>query len=109
MAISNKGLSMIRERELATIPGLSMLLGLITAGLVLIALFVTGVAAHRGAFSGLLIGMAVLGGIAEVLGLIGLFVINPNEAKVLQLFGSYVGTVRKPGLQWANPFYTKKR
>ncbi len=39
----------------------------------------------------------------------GLFVVNPNEARVLQLFGSYVGTVTDPGLRWANPFYTKKR
>lgn len=39
----------------------------------------------------------------------GLFVVNPNEGKVLQLFGSYVGTVRDPGLRWANPFYTKKK
>jgi regulator of protease activity HflC (stomatin/prohibitin superfamily) len=39
----------------------------------------------------------------------GLFVVNPNEGQVLQLFGSYVGTVRHPGLRWANPFYTKKR
>lgn len=39
----------------------------------------------------------------------GLFVVNPNEAKVLQLFGSYVGTAKDPGLRWANPFYTKKR
>ena len=28
---------------------------------------------------------------------------------MLQLFGSYVGTVKEPGLRWANPFYTKKR
>ena len=41
--------------------------------------------------------------------LFGLFVINPNEGKVLQLFGSYVGTVRDPGLRWANPLYMKKR
>jgi len=41
--------------------------------------------------------------------LFGLFVVNPNEAKVLQLFGTYVGTVKDPGLRWANPFYTKKR
>jgi regulator of protease activity HflC (stomatin/prohibitin superfamily) len=39
----------------------------------------------------------------------GLFVVNPNEGRVLQLFGDYVGTVRTPGLRWANPFYTKKR
>ena len=39
----------------------------------------------------------------------GLFVVNPNQGKVLQLFGSYVGTVKDPGLRWANPLYTKKR
>ena len=43
------------------------------------------------------------------LALIGLFVVNPNEGRVLQLFGDYVGTVKTPGLRWANPFYTKKR
>jgi hypothetical protein len=40
--------------------------------------------------------------------LAGLFVVNPNEARVLQLFGAYKGTVHEPGLRWANPFYTKK-
>ena len=38
----------------------------------------------------------------------GLFVVNPNEARVLQLFGDYVGTVKEDGLRWANPFYTKR-
>ena len=39
----------------------------------------------------------------------GLFIVNPNEAQVLQLFGKYVGTVRAPGLRYANPFYTKRK
>jgi regulator of protease activity HflC (stomatin/prohibitin superfamily) len=39
----------------------------------------------------------------------GLFVVNPNEGKVLQLFGRYVGTSREPGLRFANPFYSKRR
>ncbi len=39
----------------------------------------------------------------------GFFIVNPNEAKVLQLFGRYVGTVKRPGLRWANPLYTKHR
>ena len=43
-----------------------------------------------------------------VVGECGLFTVSPNEAKVLQLFGDYVGTVRTPGLRWVNPFYTKK-
>lgn len=38
--------------------------------------------------------------------LCGLFMVNPNESHVLQLFGRYVGTVNDPGLRWANPFYT---
>jgi regulator of protease activity HflC (stomatin/prohibitin superfamily) len=42
------------------------------------------------------------------IGLFGLFVVNPNEARVLQLFGSYVGTVKLAGLHWANPFYSKR-
>jgi regulator of protease activity HflC (stomatin/prohibitin superfamily) len=57
--------------------------------------------------------LAILGwSLAEVVivfFLAGLFVVNPNEGRVLQLFGAYVGTVRQPGLRWANPFYTKKR
>jgi regulator of protease activity HflC (stomatin/prohibitin superfamily) len=39
----------------------------------------------------------------------GLLMVNPNEAKVLQLFGKYVGTVREPGLRWANPLYWKTK
>jgi regulator of protease activity HflC (stomatin/prohibitin superfamily) len=39
----------------------------------------------------------------------GLFVVNPNEAKVLQLFGSYAGTVHEQGLKWANPFFSKRK
>jgi regulator of protease activity HflC (stomatin/prohibitin superfamily) len=39
----------------------------------------------------------------------GLFIVNPNEARVLQLFGKYAGTVRDPGLRWANPFYLKQK
>lgn len=38
----------------------------------------------------------------------GFFMVQPNEARVLQLFGAYAGTAREPGLRWANPFYTKK-
>jgi len=39
----------------------------------------------------------------------GLFMVNPNESKVLQLFGTYVGTVKEPGLRWANPLYWKTK
>ena len=39
----------------------------------------------------------------------GLFVVNPNDAKVTVLFGNYAGSVRKNGFFWANPFFVKKR
>lgn len=38
----------------------------------------------------------------------GFFLVNPNNAKVLLLFGKYIGTVKDNGFYWANPFYTKK-
>jgi regulator of protease activity HflC (stomatin/prohibitin superfamily) len=37
----------------------------------------------------------------------GFFMVQPNQAKVLQLFGKYAGSVRQTGLRWANPFYSK--
>lgn len=53
-----------------------------------------------------LIGASLASVVVLVLWL-GLFMVHPNEAKVLQLFGQYVGTVHSPGLKWANPFYAK--
>src|SRR5699024_9169955 len=40
---------------------------------------------------------------------IGLILVNPNESRVLLLFGEYKGTVKKNGLCWVNPLYTKKK
>lgn len=38
----------------------------------------------------------------------GLFMVEPNQGRVLTLFGAYRGTVRDSGLRWANPFYSKR-
>ncbi len=38
----------------------------------------------------------------------GFFMVHPNQARVLTLFGTYVGSARETGLRWANPFYAKK-
>jgi regulator of protease activity HflC (stomatin/prohibitin superfamily) len=40
---------------------------------------------------------------------VGMFTLQPNEARVLILFGSYKGTIRSPGFHWANPFYSRSR
>jgi regulator of protease activity HflC (stomatin/prohibitin superfamily) len=39
----------------------------------------------------------------------GLYMLQPNEAAILLLFGKYVGTDRADGLRWANPFYRKRK
>ncbi|HTH03682.1 MAG TPA: SPFH domain-containing protein [Vicinamibacterales bacterium] len=96
---------MIRERENAAIPGLPVLIG----GIVLIGGSIYQIIqGAREPSAAMILGwtLALIG--AFVL-LAGLFVVNPNEGKVLQFFGSYAGTVKRPGLRWANPLYTKKR
>jgi regulator of protease activity HflC (stomatin/prohibitin superfamily) len=51
--------------------------------------------------------VAVVASIIVLICWAGLFMVHPNEAKVLQLFGKYVGTTHEPGLKWANPFFAK--
>jgi regulator of protease activity HflC (stomatin/prohibitin superfamily) len=52
-------------------------------------------------------GLAALGFVVVLICYKGFFMVHPNQAKVLQLFGTYVGSVRQTGLRWANPFYSK--
>ncbi len=54
---------------------------------------------------GLLLGLGVL---VSFVMMGGLFIVHPNEAKALVLFGTYKGTVRADGFWWANPFFTKQ-
>jgi regulator of protease activity HflC (stomatin/prohibitin superfamily) len=59
--------------------------------------------------SPLLVGVFVLGLLAGVWCFAGLYMLQPNQAALLTLFGSYRGTDRSEGLRWANPFYVKKK
>src|SRR5262245_60835760 len=62
-------------------------------------------AGHRsgaGATLFYLLGALVLA--TGALGLRGLTAVVPGQARVVQLFGRYRGTIREPGLQWVNPF-----
>ncbi len=94
---------MIEERERGTAPGvLAILVILVVLGMGMY-LIVTAVLAQSlwAIAAGLLIAL-------DSFCFNGLFVVNPNNGMVLQLFGRYTGTVRKPGLHWINPFMTKK-
>ena len=53
--------------------------------------------------------LSLLVAILALICLAGFYMVAPNEGRVLQLFGQYVGTDRALGLRWANPFYTKQR
>jgi len=61
---------------------------------------------------GSLVGNAWLISVLSVvllLWLIGFTVVNPNESKVLVLFGAYKGTIRKNGFFWVNPFFSRQK
>ena len=96
---------MIREKELHPPSGIAFLVFLVPAFLGSAALLVVAIR------SGQVAPVVACALLVALLGLLfaGLFVVNPNEAKVLQLFGDYVGSAREPGLRWANPFYTKRK
>lgn len=88
---------MIQERQVRTASGLAILLLLLALHAVAIFLLVRGV----------LVVVPVL--VVLFVLLFGCFIVQPNQAVVLQFFGRYVGTERTPGLRWANPFYSKKK
>src|SRR5512134_2803685 len=96
---------MIRERERQAASGLGMLFILLSLMLFTAYAFVQAIRWQ----SPVVVVAAILVEIALVLALCGLFVVNPNEGRVLQLFGDYRGTVKQAGLRWANPFLTKRR
>jgi regulator of protease activity HflC (stomatin/prohibitin superfamily) len=91
----------IRKSTWAGIPVLLLLLAILIATA---AAFISALAKQS---FGLAVPLALLG-FVEFFLLFGLFMVQPNNAVVLQLFGRYVGTVRDEGLRWANPFYSKR-
>jgi regulator of protease activity HflC (stomatin/prohibitin superfamily) len=93
------------EKERRVAAGVGALVVLLAVMLAAVYPLAQGIA-HNEAW--VIIGMFLI----EVMGaffMTGLFVVNPNEARILQLFGKYTGTAKEAGLRWANPFYTKRR
>ena len=98
---------MVRERLRDGFPGVPVLLLVFALA---IGLFLNVVRlVNQEAFPPFIF-FTVVGSIVLLLFLLtGFFIVQPNEGRVLQFFGTYVGTSRKTGLQWLVPFYTKKR
>src|SRR5688500_13775960 len=96
---------MLREKELKATSGMFALM----TGLAVLALAVLGfVRGGQSESPAIIIASSVVMLVAIIM-MAGLFTVNPNDAKVLTLFGRYIGTVREAGLWFANPFYAKKR
>ena len=96
---------MYREIPRKGTPGLLALLGFLALVGVAIERIISAARAEAGLLAVIWIVLLIL----AIVGLAGLFTVQPNDAKVLTLFGRYTGTVRDQGLWWANPFYVKKR
>jgi ribosomal protein S15P/S13E len=99
---------MIREKQTSA-PSGWLALAILLPVLALLVYLIVEEAKQGPAASPLLVIVYALAAAADGACLGGLFVVNPKEAQVLQLFGAYAGTVKEPGLRWANPFYSKKR
>jgi regulator of protease activity HflC (stomatin/prohibitin superfamily) len=98
----------VTERDIHGAPGGALLLVavvLVGAGIALIATGTHG----TGAPSVLLVVLGFLAIIAGVLTGTGLTPVTPGEARVVQLFGRYVGTTRVTGLRWFVPFTRRRR
>ncbi len=95
----------MKENTVHSLPGIPMLLGLLVSMLLAVYLIIGGVNAGNVLF--LVVGVLVV--VGAFLCLVGLYMVEPNQAAVLNLFGKYVGTVKDSGLRWNNPFYGKKK
>lgn len=94
----------MNERKGFSLPGIATLIVLLILGLLLLWWIVATLVAGDPAAA---VAPIMLGALWLFL-LGGFFQVQPNEARVLQLFGRYAGSVRDAGLRWTNPLYSKR-
>jgi regulator of protease activity HflC (stomatin/prohibitin superfamily) len=94
----------VPERAARVLPGLRMLV--ISSAILVVGIVLLVVSAAISSSGGkiVLIVLGVIGIAAFTLLIRGLIAVAPGQARVVQLFGKYRGTVREPGMQWVNPF-----
>ncbi len=104
-----------KERTISTANGWAMLLaniGVFALGIVLVVFFISQVARDNDNVTvlhivSLISGILTMAGGAVIAG--GFFSLQPNAARVLILFGKYIGTEKNSGFHWTNPLHTKPR
>ena len=95
---------MIVENKYSTANGILALLLLVAATAASIAVMVVGGTRN----DPMIIATAAALGLVTLIMWCGMFIVQPNNAKALTLFGDYKGTVKEQGLHWANPFLIAK-
>jgi regulator of protease activity HflC (stomatin/prohibitin superfamily) len=90
-----------------SLPGIPVLLAVIAAAIATAALFFGGVTGVGVSPAAMFLCIPLLA--AAVFATIGFYMIEPNQAAVLSLFGKYIGTVKDQGLRWNNPFYSARK
>ncbi len=95
----------LQEKEIKGLPGTLMLLFLIALSVLSIVMIIQ--AAGEGNGWAALAWALVLG--VAVFCCFGVTIVNPNQARVVQLFGTYKGSLKQQGLWWVNPFSTRRR
>ncbi|MEL6706830.1 MAG: SPFH domain-containing protein [Pseudomonadota bacterium] len=103
----NTDMSASKERGGSAYNGYTMLLVMVAIPVVPFLLLAGGLGPLMGPVIG--VPILVLSVIGFVLVAVGFFMIQPNQAVVITLFGEYRGTVRKEGLQWIWPWMGKKK
>ncbi len=98
----------MKEQPIRSLPGIPVLLGLIVLSAIALILFVKGVQGAGIPRWPLAATGALLGTLASFAAF-GFYMIEPNQAAVLSLFGKYVGTVKDQGLRWNNPFFSTRK
>ncbi len=101
----------MNERTALSLPGIPVLLVLLVALMADAAWFIDTVRSaaenHVDPAPMQVIGPVLVLGLVIFL-LKGLFAVQPNVGRVMQLFGRYAGSVREQGLRWTNPFYSRR-
>jgi regulator of protease activity HflC (stomatin/prohibitin superfamily) len=94
----------VQERQVATLPGVPILVLTLAGFVAAVWWMVTSIRAEDPVA---IVTAFVTSVVSLVLMLRGFFTVQPNNAKVLQLFGKFIGVDRNPGLRWTNPFYSR--
>jgi regulator of protease activity HflC (stomatin/prohibitin superfamily) len=103
---------MVRERSKNGAAGIPLVVLAFLWGAALVWVFYLGgqaIERREEPLATILLWTSILMLVVEILCIRGFFVVAPNEAKVLQLFGDYAGSAKIAGLRWANPFFTRKK